>query len=609
MRVVATAGHVDHGKSTLMRALTGIDTDRWEEEKRRGLTIDLGFAWTTLPGGSDVSFVDVPGHERFIGNMLAGLGPAPVVLFVVAADEGWQPQSSDHRDAVLALGISRGLVALTRTDLAAKADGLDPAAAADGPTVQRTREQIRAQLSGTGLADAPIVPVCATSGEGIAELAETLENVLSELPPVDSDGAVRLWVDRSFSISGSGTVVTGTLGSGTLGVGDQLHLIGRHHRGPVTIRGLHSRNSAQETLEPVSRVAVNLRGVSTDQVVRGDALVTAGAFPVTDQVDVRRASGDELTTLPRDVQIHIGSASVPAYVRPFDSDHARLLLARPMPLRLGDRMVVRGTGDHAVLGGVQVLDVDPPALHRRGDGTRRTQQLSAIPDVGGNLALEVTRRGSVPEQTLRIAGVSIPAELPEGVERHGDLLVATDALQRWSVALTELVTTAEKQDALSAGVTRHAAIGALRLPSPALLDPVIRRARLTAVEGRIRTAGGANGLGAAEAGILEVERHLSTSPFAAPEADDLARWKLGPRELAAAARLGRILRLDDGVVLLPHAPALAMRELAQLEQPFTLSQARQALGTTRRVAIPLLTYLDGRGWTRRVDGQLREVVR
>ena len=192
MFVVATAGHVDHGKSTLVKALTGMEPDRWEEERRRGLTIDLGFAWTTLPSGRELAFVDVPGHERFLGNMLAGVGPAPVVCFVVAADEGWQAQSTDHRDALRALGVEHGIIALTRSDRA---------------TVDRTAE-IRTQLAGTPLADAPIIPVSAPTGDGIAALRQALDEVLADVPAPDAQAPVRLWVDRAFSVKGAGTVVT-----------------------------------------------------------------------------------------------------------------------------------------------------------------------------------------------------------------------------------------------------------------------------------------------------------------------------------------------------------------------------------------------------------------
>src|SRR5690606_23172060 len=211
--VVATAGHVDHGKSTLVRALTGMEPDRWEEERRRGLTIDLGFVWTTLPSGREVAFVDVPGHGRFIRNALAGLAAVPVVCFVVAADEGWSAQSTDHRDAIAALGIRHGLIVVTKADRAAD-------------LVAATIERARSEFAHTGLRAAPAVAVSAVQGTGLDRLRQVLDNVLAEAPAPDASGRLRLWIDRSFSVSGAGTVVTGTLVAGTLTKGDRLVVVG-----------------------------------------------------------------------------------------------------------------------------------------------------------------------------------------------------------------------------------------------------------------------------------------------------------------------------------------------------------------------------------------------
>ncbi len=596
MQVVATAGHVDHGKSTLIRALTGIETDRWAEERRRGLTIDLGFAWAALPSGREVSFVDVPGHERFLSNTLAGLGPAPIVCFVVAADEGWRAQSADHRDAVAALGIDRGLIVLTR------ADRTDEARRAE------VTAQVRRELARTGLAVAPVVAVSAVTGEGMDALRVALDAVLAQTPTPDAATRRRLWIDRAFTISGAGTVVTGTLGAGTLRRGDRLRLVGAELDAQVAVRGLQSREEAVDTLVPVARAAVNLRGVPADRIGRGDALVDADAWHLTDTVDVRRATGDGAASLPEQAVAHIGTAAVPVHVRPFDDEHARLVLARALPLAVGDRLVLRGSGAHAVLGGVHVLDVDPPGLDRRGDGRRRAATLAAMP-WRGDAAVEVARRGAMDEGRLRRFGVEIPAPLPVSLRRLGGRLVATETLARWRDALGEAVDRVHREQPLAPGLTRGAALTLLGLPDPALLDAVVSEASLVADDGHLRSPGAARGLGAAETSIAVLEERLGRSPFDAPEADDLAALGLGPRELAAAARQGRVLRLDDGVVLLPTAPALAMRELAALDQPFTTSAARRALGTTRRVAIPLLEHLDARGWTRRLDGSRREVVR
>lgn len=602
MQVIATAGHVDHGKSTLVRALTGIEPDRWVEERRRGLTIDLGFAWTALPSGQVVSFVDVPGHERFLGNTLTGLGPAPIVCFVVAADEGWQAQSSDHRDAVAALGIDQGLLVVTRADLAPE-------------RVPEVTAQARRELAGTGLADAPALAVSAVTGQGMDTLRAQLGELVTAVRRPDADERVRLWVDRAFTVAGTGTVVTGTLAAGTLRREDRLVLIGTHGSGnssadgtEVQVRGLQSRGGELDELGPVSRAAVNLRGVEAEQVGRGDALLSPGAWHLTAQVDVRRTTGADLGDAPSELIAHVGTAAVLARVRPFGADHARLTFERPLPLAVGDTLVLRGSGGHAVRTGARALDVDPPALVRRGDGRRRQGVLAAMPE-GGDLAAEVARRGAVPEQMLRRWGLAVPQELPAGVERHGDHLVDAAALAAWREELTALVARAQRADPLWAGLPRKAASDALGLRAPGLLDVVVAAAGLTLVAGRVRDPSAAAGLGAAETGVAHLEQTLSEAPFRAPEAEDLTTLGLGARELAAAAAQGRLLRLPEEVVLLPSAPALAMRELARLEQPFTTSRARQALGTTRRVAIPLLEHLDARGWTRRVDAGHREVVR
>ncbi|BAX90317.1 selenocysteine-specific translation elongation factor [Mycobacterium shigaense] len=597
---MATAGHVDHGKSTLIRALTGMEPDRWAEERRRGLTIDLGFAWTTLPSGREISFVDVPGHQRFLGNTLAGLGPAPVVCFVVAADEGWQAQSSDHRDAIAALGIEHGLIVITRADRAP--DRADDALA-----------QARTELVGTGLRDAPGLIVSAVEGAGLPELRATLDRVLAQLPPPQTAARLRLWVDRCFSIAGAGTVVTGTFAAGSLARGDRLDLLGAETRS-VVIRGLQSRGRPYPAVGPVARVALNLRGVSRDAARRGDALLTPGAWLTTHALDVRRTTGDPLTEGPAGVIAYVGTAAVPARLRPFDDDHARLTLDRQLPLILGDRLVLRDPGGSRALGGVLVLDADPPALRRRGDGARRAAALSGL-DVSGDLTAEVARRGAVQESHLRRLGLLHGADStpPAGVRVLDGWWVHAATYDAWRHRLQAAVTELHTRDPLAEGLSRGAARDLLELPDESLLDALARDAGLEQGGGHIQAAGAPDDLGAAEAAVSELEARLCAEPFHAPEADDLSALRLGARELAAAERAGRVLRLRDGsqtgIVLLPTAPALAMRALARLDQPFTTSQARQALDTSRRVAIPLLEHLDARGWTRRLDAGHREVVR
>lgn len=599
MYVVATAGHVDHGKSTLVRALTGMEPDRWAEEKRRGLTIDLGFAWADLPSGKNVAFVDVPGHERFLGNMLAGLGPAPVVCFVVAVDEGWQAQSSDHRDAVAALGIERGLIVLTKVDRAPD-------------RVEAVTEQVRSQLVGTGLRDAPVVAVSAQNGAGLDEFRAALDGVLGKLPVPEPAERLRLWVDRAFSVSGAGTVVTGTLTGGTIEVGDRLTLLGENTERTVTVRSLQSHNSSVERIGPTNRVAINLRGASAGEIHRGDALLTPDRWPTTEELDVRRVSGLSFADAPAEIVVHAGSASVPARLRPFDDHHARLQLSRELALVPGDRLVMRYPEARVLLGGARVLDVDPVDLTRRGDSARQTTWLTELPSAG-DASAETRRRGAVRVTWLRTLGLveTDRAEPPadEGIVEFGPWWIHGPVLDAWAKQLRTAVERVHERDPLSTGMSRGAAIGELSLPAPELLTAVTAHAELEEREGNIAVPGRAVGLGAAEKSVSVVEAQLARSPFAAPEAYELDDLGLGPRELAAAERAGRLLRLASGVVVLPSTPALAMRELARLDQPFTTSQARQAWGTTRRVAIPLLEHLDARGWTRRLDGTTRTIAR
>lgn len=571
-----------------------MEPDRWEEERRRGLTIDLGFAWTTLASGRTVAFVDVPGHHRFLANTLAGLGPAPVVCFVVAADEGWRAQSSDHRDAVAALGIRHGLIVVTRADRAPQR----------GPEVLA---QARAELAETGLRGAPGVVVSAVTGAGLAELRETLDGVLGGLPAPATRARVRLWVDRSFTITGAGTVVTGTLSAGTLASGDQLDLVGASRVRTAAIRGLQSCGVPHTALEPVARVALNLRGVPREAVRRGDALLTPGAWPSTRLLDVRRAAGGPLTQLPAQLVVHVGTAAVPARLRPFDDHHGRLTLARQLPLVLGDRLVLRDPGSVRLLGGAQVLDAEPPPLRRRGDGGRRAVALAEM-DAGGDAAAEVARRGAVRADHLRRLGLLSDA-VPADIQVFDGWWVHRPAREAWQHRLRTAVENLHTRDPLSEGISRGAAVDLLGLVDESLLEIVVRDAGLEQRGGHIRIAGAAAELGRAEASVSELETRLRADPFRAPEAYELQALGLGNRELAAAERAGRLLRLRDGVVLLPNAPALAMRTLAGLPQPFTTSQARQALDTTRRVVIPLLEHLDTRGWTRRLDAGHREVVR
>ena len=608
MQVIATAGHVDHGKSALVRALTGMEPDRWAEERRRGLTIDLGFAWTKLPGGERVAFVDVPGHERFVPNMLAGVGPVPAVLFVVAADGGWMPQSAEHLAAIDAVGIRHGLLAVTRSDLA------DP-----GPATRQALDRIWS----TSLGAVPAVAVSAVTGAGLPELRDALSRLVAALPVPDPAAPVRLWVDRAFSIRGSGTVVTGTLPAGTLTTGRELLLTPSLR--PARIRGLESMNEPVASAGGVARVAVNLRGVPAGFAARGMALVEAGRWTLTRLLDVRLSPRDPDMTLPPEMTLHIGSARTQARLRPLGgSSIARLTLRDPLPLHVGDRVLLRDPGSAAMtILGATVLDVVPPALARRGAATAAGRELAAWPDPPS--AADLLRRHGF----LR-AGALAAMGLAGGLKPvAADWLADPDRWASLRGRLAEMVAAHARRDPLAIGMPPEAARAALGLPDRALVEALARGVQVRFEDGYLRPArspevggpvpGGPVPGGRAPGGrapslpprtaaaVKAVLADLQGAPFLAPDAGRLRELGLDSRAIAAAARAGLLLRVTEQIVLAPDARAQAVRILARLPQPFTTAEARQALGTTRRVAIPLLEYLDRAGVTQRLPDDRRRL--
>jgi selenocysteine-specific elongation factor len=618
VQVIATAGHVDHGKSALVRALTGMEPDRWAEERRRGLTIDLGFAWMTLPDGERLAFVDVPGHERFVPNMLAGVGAVPAVLFVVAADGGWMPQSAEHLAAIDAIGIRHGLLAVTRCDLA------DP-----GPATRQALEH----LARSSLGSVEAVAVSAVTGAGLPELRAALGGLVASLPVPDAAAPVRLWVDRSFSIRGSGTVVTGTLPAGTIRSGQELLLTPSLR--PARIRGIESLAEPVPSASGVARVALNLRGIAADVPARGMALVEAGRWTLTRLLDVRLSQpscSSPAPRLPQDMTVHIGSARTLARLRPLGAEEtrvARLTLREPLPLHVGDRLLLRDPGSAGVtIFGATVLDVAPPELVRRGAAAAAGRELAAWPDPPAAADL-LRRHGLLRASAVAAMGVTAGDEssLPPPVTASGWL--ADPA--RWGELrrqLAEVVAAHARRDPLAIGLPPEAARAALRLPDRTLVEalarPGVSEAAPEGAPSRVWLDGAYLRLGEPQkapqaqgpaptlppqvtAGVRAVLADLADAPFMAPEAGRLRELGLDGRAIGAAVRAGLLLRVTEQIVLAPGAEAQAARALAGLPQPFTAAEARQVLGTTRRVAIPLLEFLDRAGITQRLPDDRRRV--
>jgi selenocysteine-specific elongation factor len=574
MHVVATAGHVDHGKSTLVRVLTGMEPDRWAEERRRGMTIDLGFAWTTLPAGVDIAFVDVPGHEQFITNMLAGVGAAPAVMLVVAADEGWKPQTEEHLRAVAALGAHSVLLVVSKSDLAPPAEVLEDA---------------RERLADRGYPDAAAVAVSAAQGTGIDELRAALDDLVAGLPAASPDAPVRLFVDRAFTINGAGTVVTGTLQAGTVAVGDRLELSTSGES--VVVRGLQSMQRDAQSVTAVARIAVNLRGLDRSQVGRGTALLTPSAWTHTATIDVL---ADAPPDLPGQVVFHVGSAAVPARMRVLVDRALRVTLSRPLPLHLGDRILVRDPATRQVRGAT-VADLAPQPLRRRGDA----QLIGAALTVPASADELVDRRGVCTDTEIITSGLG---GAPVEARRAGEHWVSRP---RWREVADSVQARVAGDEASGDGVSSTQLAHEQAVPVT-LIDAIVADdSTLELTGGRVRRQTVPPDLPPAVDALLA---ELEKSPFHAPERDELAALGLGERELASACRAQLLIRLTSGVYLRSDAPERAVELLSGLDQPFTVSAARGALGSTRRVVVPLLEHLDAARRTRRLPDGTRHVV-
>src|SRR5258706_15856692 len=447
VRVVGTAGHVDHGKSTLLTALTGMDPDRLREERERGMTIDLGFAWVTLPGGGDIGFVDVPGHQDFIRNMLAGIGSIDAVLLVIAADEGVMPQTREHLAILGLLGIERGVIALTKRDLV------------DDEWAELAVADVRNALKGTTLADAPLGQVSATARRGLYELLLALERVLREAPARRDVGRPRLPVDRSFTMAGFGTVVTGTLLDGSLAVGDEIAALPGDTR--ARVRGLQTHRRSLEVARPGSRVAANLSGIDKEAVSRGMVVARPGSLQTTTLLAVHlELLATASTSLAHDeeVKVHIGTAETMARaallegleILPGAAGWVQLRLAAPVAVAVGDRLVVTRPSPSETIGGGAVADLAAVRLRRRADTVqaleRRTapsaaSRLLASLDVPRTTAEAAERRGLAPDER----DSATAAVLSDGrAVRLGDAPVSRDAFEPLSPHWERLCATAHR---------------------------------------------------------------------------------------------------------------------------------------------------------------------
>ncbi|MFC5103519.1 SelB C-terminal domain-containing protein [Kibdelosporangium philippinense] len=556
MWVIATAGHADHGKSTLVERLTG-------------MAPALGSAWTKLPSGRMVELVDLPAADA-----LTGICPVSAVLLVVAADSGWMPQSSEHLAALHALGIRQGLLVVTRSDLA------DPL-----PTLRRAR----AELAGTSLAEAEPVVVSGLTGEGIPELRNALDRLADRMPLPDPAAAVRLWVDET-----AGTVVTGTLPVGTLHTGDELVVAPTGRR--VRIESLESLGQPMTEVTGAGRVALKVDGINPRRMRRGQALVALNSWRFVSVIDVRLKMLDKSGMPARELVLHIGSAGIPAHVRHLGPSVARLTLRSPLPLRIGDSGLLHDPQRHLVVAGVTVLDILPPDLRLGGAMVERAVELSKR-DITTDGMQELRRRGMVRRSDLVAMGCTVPR-----APSVGEWLFDPDRFQKLRQTLLEAVREYAARHPEDPAMPKPIAAQVLGLPDRRLVEPLARASRGLGV----RMLGGRLVLGPRDA-LEKLIDDLAMEPFAAPEQPRLNELGLTAKRLNAAVARGMLIRLADGVYLRPDSIDLAKAVLTELPETFTVAEVRTALRTSRRVAVPLLELLDARGVTERLDASQRRL--
>ncbi len=589
-RVIATAGHVDHGKSTLVRALTGTNPDRLAEEKARGLTIDLGFAFAEI-GGFSVGFVDVPGHVRFLKNMLAGVGAVEVALLVVAANEGWMPQTEEHTQILELLGVRHGVVVLTKAGIV------------DADTLEFAQLELSERFTNTPFAQWPVIPIDSPTGLGLDEIRSAIATALRDAPAPADRHRARVWVDRTFAAKGAGTVITGTLTGGSIAVDDELLVVANQRL--VRVRGLQSGHERVERAQPGTRVAVNLAGIEHHEITRGDGLVTATGWRATTAVDVVFTPTPAAPQLPRTASLtaHIGSGEQPVRWRSFEQSgtdgsrlYGRIRLSAPVALQPGDHFILRSSARRVVVGGAEVVDIAPPrtaaaALVRK-DLTPLLRALDAEPwaslesivELGGfdpTTVSEMCEAAILDGSVVMAHGRHIAA-----ASAHAMKLKVVAAVSAFHIsnptaigmALSELATTVSVETNLLRELI--GAENALKIDRD-----IVRSADRIAVASQ--TPEGTAFLAA-----------LTETPFAPPSPEAVHV----PIAIAKQLVREKIVVEIDGIYFASAAitEAAAIIGRAVIDQgSLTLSEIRDLLGSTRKYVLPIAKTLDQQGVTRR----------
>ena len=637
MSCIGTAGHIDHGKSTLVKALTGIDPDRLAEEKERGMTIDLGFAWLHLPSGREVSIVDVPGHESFIKNMLAGVGGIDLALLVVAADEGIMPQTEEHLAILDLLRVKRGVVALTKCDLV------------EDDWLELVREEIAARLSSTTLAGAPILSVSAYTGAGLPELVATLDQLLEETPGRENLGRPRLPVDRVFTIQGFGTVVTGTLLDGAVSLGQEVEILPQGLR--ARIRTLQTHKTSVETAQPGARAAINLAGVAKTDLARGDVVTLPGRLRPTTLLDARF---ELLRGAPRplehnsEVDCYVGAKEVRARVLLLDSDElqpgqrgwVQLKLAEPVAVARRDRFILRIPSPSLTIGGGEIIDTqprhhkrrqpsvlaalevlergapeevmfaalnNPQSVHARKESSKSGGATPhTMRGLQGYEEEEAIRRSALPQIEAREA-LTILLEQSQAL-RIGPYYFASPVWERLREAARAIVSEHHRQYPLRAGLPKEewrTRLGLTARQANEALAALVAAGDLAeaASASAVRLPGHEPRFTPEQQRKVDaLLRQIQENPLSPPGRPEMEA-AVGAEVIAALIDQGTLVKISDGVLLTRDAYDEAIRRILdylRAHQTITVAEARDLLGTSRKYMLALLEHLDDRRITRRV---------
>ena len=614
MFTIGTAGHIDHGKSALVNALTGIDPDRLPEEKSRGMTIDLGFAWLTLPSGRDISIVDVPGHERFIRNMVAGAGGIDAALLVIAGDEGVMPQTREHLAILDMLDIDAGLIVITKCDLV-EADWLELVSAEALEVVE-----------GTSLDGVSIATVSSTRRTGLAELLAELDGLLDGLEQAPADGRPRLPVDRAFSVSGYGTVVTGTLIDGPLKQGQGLEVLPSGIR--TRVRGIQSHKTTVEQLESGSRAAVNLSGVEVSDVPRGSVLAVPGDLKPSRLLDARLSllrSAMKPLKNGTEIAMHTGTAEVRAAVRLLDADAlepgaaawVQMRVRQPVSAKQGDRFVVRQLSPAVTIGGGEIVAPKASRLRRHDAGALERLERLATGDMADSIVLALERSGPMRRRELTEAAGGPGAEFDQALTKAleadqvvhaGNTYFESEGLRRLVNAARSLLAEFHEANPLRAGLQREELRNRLRLGSGHFNDLVSR----LELEGIVQVDGAVVQLAShrveltdeqerAVSALLEV---LKTAGFNAPPLNELAkRFGVTGEVLESLGAGGRLVRVASNLGYEAESFEEIKDSVVKLiddRGKIDVAGLRDHFASSRKYCLPILEYLDSAGITRRV---------